>query len=185
MVDSLDAATDDGARALRRLQAELIGWLTTINPDGQPQASPIWFVWDGAELLLYSMTRAPRNGNIEDRPLVAFNLESGPEGEDVVTAEGEARIVPDEPSAAANATFLAKYQAPVRCLRLDAGLVRRSAIRCRSGSGRRAGGWYSAAHSPAHRANDRARRCSAPLLFAAGAPRAVTRGKREGLPEKR
>ena len=47
MVESLDAATDDGARALRRLQTELIGWLTTINPDGQPQASPIWFVWDG------------------------------------------------------------------------------------------------------------------------------------------
>ena len=74
MVDSLDAATDDGARALRRLQTELIGWLTTINPNGQPQASPIWFVWDGAELLLYSMTRTPRNGNIEERPLVAFNL---------------------------------------------------------------------------------------------------------------
>ena len=77
MVESLDAATDDGARALRRLQTELIGWLTTINPDGQPQASPIWFLWDGAELLLYSMTRTPRNGNIEDRPLVAFNLEVG------------------------------------------------------------------------------------------------------------
>ena len=56
------------------------------------------------------MTRAPRNGNIEDRPLVAFNLESGVDGEDVVTAEGEARIVPDEPSAAANPTFLAKYK---------------------------------------------------------------------------
>ena len=110
MIESLDAATDDGARALRRLQTELIGWLTTINPDGQPQASPIWFVWDGDELLLYSMTRAPRNGNIEDRPLVAFNLESGVDGEDVVTAEGEARIVPDEPSAAADSTFLAKYK---------------------------------------------------------------------------
>jgi len=110
MVDSLDAATEDASRALRRLRSELIAWLTTINPDGQPQASPIWFLWDGEELLIYSMTRAPRNGNIEDRPPVAFNLESGPEGEDVVTAEGEARIVPDEPPASANATYLAKYQ---------------------------------------------------------------------------
>jgi PPOX class probable F420-dependent enzyme len=110
MVESLDAATDDGARALRRLQTELIGWLTTINPDGQPQASPIWFLWDGEELLIYSKTRAPRNGNIEDRPLVAFNLEAGTDGEDVVTAEGEARIVPDEPPASANPTYIAKYQ---------------------------------------------------------------------------
>jgi PPOX class probable F420-dependent enzyme len=110
MVDSLDAATDDGARALRRLETELIAWLTTVNPDGQPQASPIWFLWDGEEILVYSRTRAPRNGNVEDQPLVAFNLEGGPDGEDVVTAEGEARIVADEPPASANSTYLAKYQ---------------------------------------------------------------------------
>ena len=110
MVESLDAATDDGARALRRLETDLIGWLTTVNPDGQPQASPIWFLWDGEELLIYSMTRAPRNGNIEDRPPVAFNLESWVDGEDVVTAEGEGRIVPDEPPASANPRYLAKYK---------------------------------------------------------------------------
>jgi PPOX class probable F420-dependent enzyme len=110
MVESLDAATKDGARALSRLQTDLIGWLTTVNPDGQPQASPIWFLWDGEELLIFSMTRAPRNGNIEDRPLVAFNLEAGTDGEDVVTVEGEARIVPDEPPASANPTYIAKYQ---------------------------------------------------------------------------
>jgi len=110
VVESLDAATDDGARALRRLETDLIGWLTTVNPDGQPQASPIWFLWDGEELLIYSMTRAPRNGNIEDRPPVAFNLESGVDGEDVVTAEGEGRIVPDEPPASANPRYLAKYK---------------------------------------------------------------------------
>jgi PPOX class probable F420-dependent enzyme len=110
MVDSLDAATDDGARALRRLETELMAWLTTVNPDGQPQASPIWFLWDGAEILVYSWSRAPRNGNIPDQPLVAFNLEAGTDGEDVVTAEGEARIVPGEPPASANPTYLAKYK---------------------------------------------------------------------------
>jgi PPOX class probable F420-dependent enzyme len=110
MPATLDAATENGARALRRLQSELIAWLTTVNPDGQPQASPIWFLWDGEEILLFSRTRAPRNGNIEDQRLVAFNLEGGPDGEDVVTAEGVARIAPDEPPASANATYLAKYQ---------------------------------------------------------------------------
>jgi PPOX class probable F420-dependent enzyme len=110
MPATLDPASDDGARALRRLDTELIAWMTTVNPDGQPQASPIWFVWDGDEILLYSWTRAPRNGNIADRPLIAFNLEGGIDGEDVVSAEGEARIPRDEPPASANATFLAKYK---------------------------------------------------------------------------
>jgi PPOX class probable F420-dependent enzyme len=110
MPDTLDPATDDGARALRRLESELMAWLTTVNPDGQPQSSPIWFLWDGGEILLYSWFRAPRNANVADRPLVSFSLESGVDGEDVVTAEGEARIVQDEPPASANPTYLAKYQ---------------------------------------------------------------------------
>ena len=110
MPDSLDPATDDGARALRRLESELMAWLTTVNPDGQPQSSPIWFLWDGDEILLYSWFRAPRNANVADRPLVSFSLESGVDGEDVVTAEGEARIVEDEPPASANPTYLATYQ---------------------------------------------------------------------------
>jgi len=107
---SLDPATEDGARALRRLDRELIGWLTTLHADGRVQAAPIWFLWDGQELLIYSKTRAARNANVEGHGLVAFNLESGPKGHDVVTAEGEARIVADEPPASANAAYVAKYQ---------------------------------------------------------------------------
>ena len=110
MPETLDPTSEDGARALRRLETELMAWLTTVNPDGQPQASPIWFLWNGDEILLFSWSRAPRNGNIPDRPMVAFNLESGTDGEDVVTAEGDARIDPDEPPASANPTFLAKYK---------------------------------------------------------------------------
>ena len=110
MPATLDPATDDGARALERLEGELIGWLTTVNPDGQPQSSPIWFLWTNGELLVYSRTRAPRNDNIADRPLVSFNLNTDAKGEDVLTAEGAARDVPDEPPASVNAAYLAKYQ---------------------------------------------------------------------------
>jgi PPOX class probable F420-dependent enzyme len=109
MTATPDASTKAGARALERLASELIGWLTTINPDGQPQSSPIWFLWTDGELLVYSMKRAPRNDNVAERPLVAFNLATDPEGADVVTAEGVARYVADEPPASANAAYLEKY----------------------------------------------------------------------------
>jgi PPOX class probable F420-dependent enzyme len=105
-----DPSTKDGARALERLETELIGWVTTINPDGQPQSSPVWFLWTDGEILMYSDKRAPRNDNIAERPLVAFNLATDPKGYYVVTAEGVARIVRDEPLASANPAFLAKYQ---------------------------------------------------------------------------
>ena len=61
---------------------------------------------------------------------MAFNLEGGPDGEDVVTAEGEARIVADEPPASANPTYLAKYQRHARLLRVDARMVCRPLLRC-------------------------------------------------------
>jgi PPOX class probable F420-dependent enzyme len=110
MPATIDPATDDGAKAIKRLETELVAWMTTINPDGQPQSSPIWFLWEGDEILMFSWSRAPRNGNVADRPLVAFNLEAGVDGEEVVTAECEARLVPDEPPASANPTYLAKYK---------------------------------------------------------------------------
>jgi PPOX class probable F420-dependent enzyme len=104
-----DASKPDGARALERLDSELIGWLTTTNAGGQPQSSPIWFLWVGEEILIYSGKRAPRNDNVAERPLVAFNLNTDAGGGDVVTMEGEARVdltysAPDEMPA-----YLAKY----------------------------------------------------------------------------
>ncbi len=106
----LDPSSDAGARTLERLDRELIGWLTTTNPDGQPQNSPIWFLWLGDEILIYSGKRAPRNGNVVDRPLVAFNLNTDDVGGAVVTMEGVARIEPSWNPAHENAAYVAKYQ---------------------------------------------------------------------------
>ncbi|MFI5293329.1 MAG: pyridoxamine 5'-phosphate oxidase family protein [Candidatus Limnocylindrales bacterium] len=106
----IDPASKAGARALERLEAELIGWLTTTNPDRQPQSSPIWFQWTGDEVLVYSGKRAPRNGNVPDRPLVSFNLNTDSVGGDVVTMEGEARIDPAYAPAHENPAYVAKYQ---------------------------------------------------------------------------
>lgn len=105
-----DATTPAGAHALERLDSERIGWLTTVNPDGQPQSSPIWFLWEDDEVLIYSGRRAPRNGNIPDRPLVAFNLNSDALGGSVVTMEGVARIDAEGPPASDHPAYLAKYQ---------------------------------------------------------------------------
>lgn len=105
-----DRSSPAGARALERLELELIGWLTTTNPDGQPQSSPIWFLWTSDEIRMYSGKRAPRNGNIAERPLVAFNLNSDATGGDVVTLEGEARVDLTAPPANDDPAFISKYR---------------------------------------------------------------------------
>lgn len=109
MPTTLDPATTAGARALERLLGDKIGWLTTIDPEGGPQSSPIWFLWEDGELLVYSWKRAPRNDNIAERSRVAFNLNTDAVGGDVLTMEGVARIDPDGPPPSAHAAYLAKY----------------------------------------------------------------------------
>jgi PPOX class probable F420-dependent enzyme len=106
----LDPATPGGARALERLQTELMGWVTTVNPDGQPQSSAIWFLWQQGEVLVYSHKRAPRNANVEANPLVSFNLNTDRDGDEVVTMEGEARIDLSLPTSSDNAPYQAKHR---------------------------------------------------------------------------
>ena len=110
MPTNIDPSTPAGARTLERFGTELIGWLTTTNPDGQPQSSPIWFLWVDGEILVYSGKRAPRNGNVPDRPLVAFNLNTDAEGGDVATLEGVATIDPAYAPADRNEAYIAKYR---------------------------------------------------------------------------
>ncbi|HEX5591473.1 MAG TPA: TIGR03667 family PPOX class F420-dependent oxidoreductase [Candidatus Limnocylindrales bacterium] len=98
-----------GARALERLASDMIGWLTTVTPAGQPQTMPIWFAWIDGELLVYGDHRAKRNANIAANPKVSFHLNDNGRGGDVVIVQGTARIDPDYPQVGDNPAYLAKY----------------------------------------------------------------------------
>jgi PPOX class probable F420-dependent enzyme len=106
-----DGDTDADRHALERLERDMIGWLTTVTPDGQPQTFPIWFLWDGGEALVYSDRRAKRNGNIALNPRVTLHLNDNGSGGDIVIVEGEARVDDATPTVPGNAAYLAKYGA--------------------------------------------------------------------------
>jgi PPOX class probable F420-dependent enzyme len=110
---ALDPSAPAGARALERLLSDEIGWLTTVDPEGRPQSSPVWFLWADGEICIYSHRRAPRNDNVRERPLVAFNLNTDATGDEVVTMEGVARIDPSGPRASENPPYLEKYRARI------------------------------------------------------------------------
>ena len=107
-VRSLDAASVSGQRARERLANDRVGWLTTVAPDGTPQVSPIWFLWNGDEILVYSLD-SPRGRNIASHPRVSLNLDGNGLGGDIVIVEGNARIDADAPSAADNPAYVTKY----------------------------------------------------------------------------
>ena len=105
-----DPLTTAGAHALERLDKDLIGWLTTTDLAGQPQASAVWFLWRDGEILVFSGKRARRNDNLVEHQLVSFNLNSDPGGGDIVTMEGEARIDLAAGPVTADTAYLAKYR---------------------------------------------------------------------------
>jgi PPOX class probable F420-dependent enzyme len=109
----IDPGTAKGAHALQRLAASYAGWLTTVTPEGQPQSMPVWFIWTGAEILIYGDRRARRNRNLEANPKVSFHLPDEGRGGDVVTFEGTARVDPGFPAAGDNPAYLAKYRTSI------------------------------------------------------------------------
>lgn len=104
-----DTGSESDAHALERLRTDMIGWLTTVTPAGQPQTFPIWFLWEDGEALIYGDRRAKRNENIRANPRVSLHLNDNGRGGDVVVVEGEARIDEATPPVPGNAAYLAKY----------------------------------------------------------------------------
>ena len=130
----LDPSRKGHAHAERRLRTEPVAWLTTVRADGQAQASPVWFLWDGETFLLYSQPGAQKVRNLAANPKVALHLGDDGNGGDVVSFEGTATVEPDGPRADRVDGYLAKYQAAIEALGYEPGPFARTyslAIRVR------------------------------------------------------
>ncbi len=100
----------DRERAESRLRSNLIAWLTTVRPDGQPVTVPVWFLLrDDETLLLYSRPEAAKLRNIAANPKVSFALDVTDIGRNIVRLEGTARQADDLPPAHEQPAYLAKY----------------------------------------------------------------------------
>lgn len=115
----LDGDDPVQARAARRLEDELIVWLTTVSGDGQPHTSPVWFLWDGSTFLVYSRPETPKVRNVAARPRVALNLDGNGWGGDIVTFEGTARLAKGHPPADRVPAYLEKYRERIAALGSD------------------------------------------------------------------
>ncbi len=99
----------DHPSVVARMDRELLGWLTTVNSAGQPQASPIWFVTDGDDLVVHNRVDARRLTNLELNPRIAFNLRGDPRGDSIVTLEGTASVDPSVPTPLGSTDYMNKY----------------------------------------------------------------------------
>lgn len=108
----LELSAAASAALAGRLRTESIAWLTSVAPGGQPQSSPVWFLWDEGEeeFLVYAQPRSWKVRNIRTNPLVSLHLNSDDEGGRVATFEGSARIRDGHPPGHEVPAYLAKYR---------------------------------------------------------------------------
>jgi len=92
----LDLKTDFGSRVNKRLLEDAVIWFTTVSPNGTPTPNPVWFLWDGEIIIIYSQPNSYRIRNIKQNPKVALNLQGAdPLGNNVIIINGEATLYPD------------------------------------------------------------------------------------------
>lgn len=104
----LDTGTERGKHIESRLEKDLIIWLATAGIDGRPHAVPVWFLWDGASFLIYSVPGL-KVRDIEANPMVAMHLNTTPTGGSVVRIDGTAARLHRQPPAFKLPDYVHKY----------------------------------------------------------------------------
>ena len=105
----LDVTTEWGQHAEQRLQTNIIGWLTTVGSDGRPYTVPVWFLWEGSTLLIFSQPEKQKIRNLRKNARVTLALDETKLGEDVVIVEGTAEVLDNPDFSATLPAYVEKY----------------------------------------------------------------------------
>src|SRR5258708_39895481 len=96
----LDLTKERDAHIDKRLRAELMMWLSTVRPDGRPHLVPVWFLWDGRTILIFSQPNQQKLRNLQHNPNVVVALDTAGQGEDILMVEGKTKVFNDTPVSA-------------------------------------------------------------------------------------
>jgi len=106
----IDQGTEKGARVAARLRDELVAWLVTVAADGTPVPTPVWFLWDGETILVYSQPDKPKLRHIETNPRVSLAMRTDEDGDALVVITGEAAVDESAPPPDQLPAYLEKYR---------------------------------------------------------------------------
>jgi len=105
-----DWNSEKGKKLAERLRKEEVIWLTTLRADGTPLPTPVWFLWEGKTILIYTQPGSLKVRNIARNPKAALNLNCDEAGGSVAIFTGELTFEKDESRALNNPAYLQKYR---------------------------------------------------------------------------
>ena len=121
----LDPTRPEDQHIAERLRDNLIVWLTTVRPDGRPHMAAVWFLWEGDTMLIFSQPNQ-KVRNLRANPSVALALDDTKTGDDVITIEGQAELLPAGAVTPELPDYAAKYAAQLAEMQWDAAAMAQS-----------------------------------------------------------
>ena len=109
----LDFSTELGEQVRKLLESEQVVWLTTVGRDGTPQPRPVWFLWDGSSVLIYSRPDTHKLRHLARNGRVSLSFNSDPDAHHFAVLTGDATVVDDTPRGDDNPDYLEKYRAGI------------------------------------------------------------------------
>ncbi|MDQ3548764.1 MAG: pyridoxamine 5'-phosphate oxidase family protein, partial [Chloroflexota bacterium] len=73
---TLDTSTQRGQHVEQRLNDDVIAWLTTVRPSGQPDSVPVWFLWQDGKIVVYSRPDQTKMRNLTENPKVTLTIDN-------------------------------------------------------------------------------------------------------------
>lgn len=64
----------NNAKVQKILNSKAFAHLATVGPKGEPQSSPVWFLWDGEYIKFTHTTNRQKYQNIRREPRVAISI---------------------------------------------------------------------------------------------------------------
>ena len=110
----LDVTTEWGRHAEQRFRSNVIAWLTTVGSDGRPYTVPVWFLWDGNTILIFSQPQKQKIRNLRKNAHITLALDETKQGEDVVIVEGTAELLDDPEISVMLPAYVEKYGALIQ-----------------------------------------------------------------------
>lgn len=88
----LDLSQPKNAHIDERLRSEHIIWLSSVKQNGEPHMVPVWFLWDGKTILIFSQPNTQKMRNLQHDRRVMLALNTTPDGGEVLMIKGTAEL---------------------------------------------------------------------------------------------
>ena len=107
-------ATPSRSTADSALRDDPVVWLSSVQRDGRPHLVPVWFHWDGEQIVAFSKPHARKVDNLRDQPMVMLAIGTPGLEFEVELIEATAEL-PDRPASEVMPEgFGAKYRELLR-----------------------------------------------------------------------